>query len=94
MKVKLDRLNVEVLDLLEGKGGIDRSQVIHRLLVKVINTGYSLHDALEMMKHNKALWQYCLDHRDNDEMAALTFAKAEIGRALLCSDKREEKNES
>lgn len=74
--------------LIEGREGIDRSDTLHGLLIKLIDGGTSQEDALATLSATPALWQYCLDHRHNNSLRALQFAQNEIARAYERSDRK------
>lgn len=61
--------------------GMDRSTVVHGLLIALIDQGAPPADVLATITSNQYLWQYCLDHRNNDPERALTFANEELQRA-------------
>nr|WP_180205616.1 DUF3987 domain-containing protein [Pseudomonas sp. SbOxS1]NYU05753.1 DUF3987 domain-containing protein [Pseudomonas sp. SbOxS1] len=60
---------------------IDRSTVSHGLWIKLFDEGCKREDILYTTIKAPALWQYCLDHRNDDPGKALEFAKEEINRA-------------
>jgi len=67
--------------LVMGTGDIDRSKVMMGFLVKLIDFGITREDILATMLTDKALLQYLMDHRNNNEDKAVEFAKEEIDRA-------------
>lgn len=71
--------------LVTGTGQLDRSAIIHGLLIKLIDSGASQGDVLATIIETPALWQYALDHRNDNAGKALAFAKEEVGRAYLKS---------
>lgn len=68
--------------LVKGEGDIDRSAVLHGLLVKLLDAGASKEDALATIVHTPTLWNYCLSHRSMNESKAYKFAGEEIVRAF------------
>lgn len=74
--------------LIEGKPGIDRSDTMHGLLIKLIDGGAPQEDILATISATPALWRYCLDHRHNNSLRALQFANQEIARAYERSMKK------
>lgn len=71
--------------LIEGSVEIDRSKIMMGFLVKLLNLGITREDLLATMLTDKALLQYVMDHRNNNEDKALSFAKEEISRAYTKS---------
>ncbi|MBU3055843.1 DUF3987 domain-containing protein [Pseudomonas indica] len=72
--------------LVDGTGKIDRSEVLHGLLIKLVDGGHSQEDILATLTQTPALWDYCLSHRNNDPTKALVFAREEIARAYSRSN--------
>ena len=68
--------------LVGGRGNLDRSKILHGLLIKLIDSGISQEDTLATVTQTPALWQYCLDHRHNSPARALVFAQHEVARAF------------
>jgi hypothetical protein len=73
-------LSPEQRHLVDGTGKIDRSNILHGLVIKLIDAGVSQEDILATMVNTKALWEYCTSHRE-DPQRALQFAREEITRA-------------
>ena len=67
--------------LVAGREGIDRSQVLHGLLIKLIDEGTPMEDVLATLTQVPTLWQYCLDHRHDNIARAFRFAREEMNRA-------------
>ena len=67
--------------LVEGRGNIDRSNILHGLLIKLIDGGAPYDDVIATILKTPALWQYCMDHRHNNMARALGFAQQEVSRA-------------
>lgn len=84
--INLQRFNlsIEQRHLVNGTGQIDRSAIIHGLIIRLLDTGETQADILATMIETPALWQYCTDHRADPDKA-LQFAREEIGRAYLRS---------
>lgn len=78
-------LGPEQINLVKGTGQLDRSAIMHGLIIKLIDAGASHADILATIVNTPALWQYCLDHRNDDSTRALQFAREEIGRAYAKS---------
>jgi len=68
--------------LLSSQPGLNRSEVLHGLIISLAEQGASAEDILATIATNEALWAYCLDHRHDDPERALTFAKDEVQRSL------------
>lgn len=68
--------------LLSGQTGIDRSDVMHGLIISLSEQGAPAEDILATITSNESLWRYCLDHRHDDPERALIFAKEEVQRGL------------
>ena len=49
--------------LIEGTGQLDRSAIMHGLIIEMIDAGVPQADVLATIVKTPALWQYCLDHR-------------------------------
>lgn len=79
--IALTDLSPDQRHLVDGTGKVDRSAVLHGLVIKLIDSGYSLEDILATLLSSKVLRQYLLDHRNGDPEKAIKFAKEEIGRA-------------
>lgn len=75
------KLTPEQKHLVNGTGEVDRSKIMMGFLINLLDNKASQEDALATMVQTPALWQYLLDHRNNDETRALAFAKEEINRA-------------
>ena len=71
--------------LLAGDKKIDRSAVCHGLIIKLIDEGVPPDDVLATLVETKALWEYCLDHRQNETAKALKFAQDEVNRGYADS---------
>lgn len=78
-------LSEEQQHLVTGTGQIDRSAIFHGLAIKLIDGGASQGDVLATVLETPALWQYALDHRNDDPARALQFAREEVGRAFVKS---------
>jgi hypothetical protein len=78
-------LSVEQNQLCKGTGQMDRSAVLHGLLIKLIDGGAPLDDVLATIVDTPALWAYCMSHRRDAPERALQFAKEEISRAYAKS---------
>lgn len=76
----LYNLSPEQRHLVDGTGKIDRSNILHGLIIKLIDENVSQEDILATMAQTPALWTYCTDHRE-DAARALQFARDEITRA-------------
>lgn len=74
-------LEPEHRTLLSGETDIDRSAVLHSLLIKLFNEGVNTKDVLATLLDEEPLWQMCLDHRQHNEEKAFTFAQKEVLRA-------------
>ncbi|SMF04121.1 AAA family ATPase [Pseudogulbenkiania subflava] len=83
------KLKPEHTKLIAGAGQpeINRSAVVHSLLIHLSEQGVSREDALATMLHEPALWQFTLDHRHDDETKAAKFAEEEVERAYRRSMK-------
>ena len=80
----LDSFNLtsEQRALYEGRWeGMDRSAVMHGLLVSILEQGASKEAVLATLTGYQTLWQYCLDHRNNKPERAQLFANNEVERA-------------
>jgi hypothetical protein len=65
-----------------GKGGgIDRSKYMHGFAIKLIDHCIPIPDILASLCDNEATADYLLDHRNQDPVAAVEFARYEIARA-------------
>lgn len=73
-------LSQEQKELIEGRGKLDRSNVLHGLIIKLIDSNISQEDVLATILATPALWQYCLSHRHDNAARAAQFAKEEITR--------------
>lgn len=73
--------------LIEGKGTINRSDVLHGLVIKLIDGGAPQEDVLATISATPPLWQFCLDHRRNNTLRALQFARQEVARGYEKSDR-------
>jgi len=78
-------LSADQTHLIHGTGELDRSAVMHGLIIKLVDAGAPNEDILATITKTPALWQYCLDHRHEDPTRALQFAREEIGRAYARS---------
>lgn len=78
-------LSLEQQQLVKGTGQLDRSAVIHGLIIKLLDAGASQADVLATIVKQPHLWRYALDHRHEDPERALQFARDEIGRAYVKS---------
>lgn len=78
-------LSPDQTHLVTGTGQIDRSAIMHGLLIKLLDAGASQADVLATIIETPALWIYCLDHRQDSADKALTFAREEIKRAYAKS---------
>lgn len=78
-------LTIEQHQLIKGTGQLDRSAIMHGLIIKLIDAGAPNEDVLATIIKTPALWQYCLDHRHEDPTRALQFAMEEIGRGYARS---------
>ncbi len=74
-------LSPEQVLLVSGRGKLDRSAVLHGMLIKLIDAGIPQGDLLATILQTQPLWQYCLDHRHDSVTKAMLFAKEEIARA-------------
>ena len=72
--------------LVNGTGQIDRSAILHGLLIALIDAGKKPADALVSFIHCDPLAQYLLDHRNQDPVKAMEFGRYEIGRAYAKSE--------
>lgn len=79
--IKTVQLTPDQIHLVEGSGDIDRSAVMHGLLIKLIDTNHSFDDIVVTLIKNPALWLYFLDHRNHDQKKALRFIHEEYKRA-------------
>lgn len=81
--ITLDRqaLNADQRALIDGTGHIDRSAILHGLLIRLIDAGNSRDDVLATIVKTPTLWQYCLDHRHDDDARAAEFAAKEVEKA-------------
>lgn len=77
----LCELNGDQRHLINGTGNLDRSAVLHGLLIRLIDDGASQEDLLATLLTTPALWKFCLEHRRHDEGKAREFAKQEVARA-------------
>lgn len=68
--------------LLNGTGNIDRSNILHGLIIKMLDAGELQDNLLASMLKIPALQQYLLDHRNNNAEKAIAFAREEINRAF------------
>lgn len=68
--------------LIEGRGNLNRSDVLFGLLIKLIDAGTKVEDVLATLLTTPMLWKICLDHRRDDVTKATEFAREEIGRAF------------
>lgn len=75
------KLTADQKHLANGTGKIDRSNIVMGFIIALIDGGASQEDVLATMVQTKPLWQYLMDHRNNDEDKALKFARDEITRA-------------
>ncbi|MEE1917256.1 AAA family ATPase [Pseudomonas asiatica] len=70
-----------------GKDKLDRSKHFQGLLIKFNDEiGMSFADQFASVCHNEATVDYLLDHRNQDPVAAMDFARYEIARAYEKSD--------
>lgn len=60
---------------------IDRSAVLHGLLIQMIDANVTPANILATILQNAKLWQMCLDHRHENPFRATDFAREEIRRA-------------
>lgn len=74
-------LSPDQTHLVNGTGKIDRSAVLHGLIIKLIDEGVSQNDVLATLCGTPALWRYCLEHRSDDPIKAARFAREEVDRA-------------
>lgn len=84
--INLQRFNlsIEQRHLVNGTGQIDRSAIIHGLIIRLLDADETQADVLATLIETPALWKYCTDHRADPDKA-LQFARDEIGRAYLKS---------
>lgn len=82
LNFKFFNLTADQKILVEGTGKLDRSNVIHGLIINLIDSGAPQEDILATILGTPALRQYCFDHRNNDSAKAVAFAKEEINRAF------------
>ncbi|WP_207285127.1 DUF3987 domain-containing protein [Pseudomonas sp. FW300-N2A2] len=73
-------LTPEQNHLVNGTGKIDRSNIMMGFIINLSDKA-SQEDILATLVQTPALWQYLMDHRNNDEAKALIFAREEISRA-------------
>ena len=73
-------------NLVEGAGQIDRSAILHGLLIALLDAGKKPADLLVSFIHCNPLAEYLLDHRNQDPIKALEFGRYEIGRAYRKSE--------
>lgn len=78
--LRLYDLSPDQKHLVDGTGKIDRSNILHGLIIKLIDEDVSQEDILATMAQTPALWAYCTSHRE-DPARALQFARDEITRA-------------
>ena len=78
-------LSVEQNQLCKGTGQMDRSAVLHGLLIKLIDGGTPMDDVLATIVETPALWKYCMEHRRDVPERAVQFAREEISRAYAKS---------
>lgn len=67
-----------------GQPEINRSDVVHKLLVWLIDSVspvFSPEDIFATLTQHPALWLYLLDHRNNKPERAMQFANEELARA-------------
>ncbi|MBT9570993.1 MAG: hypothetical protein IV106_07760, partial [Pseudomonas umsongensis] len=81
LKLSKFKLTTDQKHLVNGTGEIDRSKVTMGLIITLLDGGASQEDILATMVKEPKLWQYCMDHRGDNEDKALQFAKDEINRA-------------
>lgn len=74
-------LTPEQNHLVNGTGKIDRSNIMMGFIINLSDNKASQEDILATLVLTPALWQYLMDHRNNDEAKALIFAREEINRA-------------
>lgn len=74
-------LNQDQKQLIRGSTDIDRSAVLHGLLIKLIDERYSRDDIIATVTNTPALWNYCLEHREDNPVKALKFAQDEFRNA-------------
>lgn len=82
LNFKQFKLTSDQKTLVEGTGKLDRSQVIHGLIINLIDSGAPQDDILATIIGTPTLWQYCCDHRNHDSERALIFAREEIIKAF------------
>lgn len=84
----LDWLSEEqrILVTVIGKYKIDRSQFMNGLLIKLIDKHIAFADIFASLCANDATRDYLLDHRNQDPIRAMEFARYEIGSAYPKSD--------
>ena len=80
-------LSPEQRHLIDGTGQLDRSAVLHGLIIKLVDANRKREDILATLLKTPAIWKYFLDHRHQDPVKALQFAKAEVARAYSKSIK-------
>lgn len=75
-----------ILVTVVGKGKLDRSKFMLGFLIKLIDKHIQFADIFASLCHNEATVDYLLDHRNQDPVAAMEFARYEIRRAYEKSD--------
>lgn len=80
LNLKDFNLTIEQQQLAKGTGQLDRSAIMYGLIIRLIDSGAPIEDVLATIVKTPALWQYCLDHRHEDPVRALAFARDEVGR--------------
>lgn len=83
--LKRHDLSPEQRHLVDGTGNIDRSAVLHGLIIKLIDSHELANDVLATIAKTPALWAYCMSHRHDDPTRAADFAKEEVSRAYVKS---------
>lgn len=71
--------------LVDGTGDIDRSKHMMGLAINLLDNNATQEDVFATFVQEPKLWQYLMDHRNNNEEKALQFAREEINRAWLKS---------
>lgn len=85
--LKRHALNAQQSDLVNGKNtaDMDRSAVLHGLVIRLIDDGCSPADVLATIAGQEALWGVCMDHRQDNPDKALQFARDEVARGFAKS---------
>lgn len=79
--INLPGLSPNQRHLVDGTGEIDRSAILHGLIIKLLDDGVLQEDVLASLLKTPGLWQYCLDHRHGNPIRAVQFARDEVLRA-------------